>query len=213
METDRNEAVVTSSPTGGTRRCLLTLLASVPLVGTLSVLEAEEGAAKRRRPHARRHHRKHKKHHHKHHHQGNRKPTKHLKVVSVRMSFTGSQLIPSGTATRIQFNAIDADTNPSSVNLATSQFTAPFAGIYLVDAQVAWNGMTGGQRQAQLVKNATTVVAVGEGIPAGGGFISAPSTTVTLGAGETLAVFGLQSSGAPVEVPSAFLSILLQRRT
>jgi len=203
METDRNEAVVRSAPTGGTRRRLLTCLSAVPLAGALAALGADDGAARRR-------------HHHrqqKHHHQGNGKPNKNRHVISVRISFSGSQLLPSGTATRIAFNAIDADTNPSSVNLATSQFMAPFSGTYLVNAQVAWNGMTGGQRQAQLVKNATTVVAVGEGISAGGGVISAPSTTVSLGAGETITVVGLQTSGAPVEVPSAFLSILLQRRT
>jgi hypothetical protein len=199
MMNDRFETLTTSFMRGSTRRRLLALLTAVPVVGMLTGLDEHEGAAKRR-------HRKRKG-------KGKGKGKIKKKVFSAQMSFTGLQSIPSGTQTTVKFNQIDHDQR-STLDLATSHFRAPFAGTYLVNARMVWNGngTTGGQRQAFLVQNDTSIVAAAQGIPAGVGFISAPSTTATLGAGETLSLAGLQDSGAPVDVSSAYLSILLQRR-
>src|SRR4051794_28482991 len=122
MDESRGEKLQNVLSQGRSRRRLLAFLSAVPLAGALAALNNEDGAARRRR---------------KHKHKG--KPKNNKKVVSAQISFTDSQLIPSGTQTQVQFNAIDADTRPSSVDLATSHLKAPFTGNYVVNARVTWN--------------------------------------------------------------------------
>ena len=86
-------------------------------------------------------------------------------------------------------------------------------GLYVVNAQMPWRGDAPGQRQGLLVKNDTTAIAVGEGIATSrGGFISYPTTTIFLAAGDRISLKALQTTGAAVDVPAAVLWILLQRK-
>jgi hypothetical protein len=194
MKTERFDTLATSFVSGSTRRRLFGLLTAVPLAGVIAGLNTYVGAAKR-----------------KHHKKKGKKHTKKKKVFSVQISFTGSQLIPNNQQTHVQFNTIDHDQR-GSVDLANGLIRAPFSGTFLVNSRMGWNGSTPGQRQALLVKNGTTIIAAGDGIAAGGGFVSAANTTVSLAAGDTISLDGLQNSGAPVDVSSAQLSVLLQRK-
>jgi hypothetical protein len=196
MNRERFDSLATSLGSGSTRRSLFGLLAAVPLAGVIAGVDTHEGSAKRK--------------HHKKKRKGN-KHTKKKKVFSVQISFTGSQLIPNNQQTHVQFNTIDHDQR-GSVDLANGLIRAPFSGTFLVNSRMGWNGSTPGQRQALLVKNGTTIIAAGDGIAAGGGFVSAANTTVSLAAGDTISLDGLQNSGAPVDVSSAQLSVLLQRK-
>jgi hypothetical protein len=194
MKTERFDTLATSFVSGSTRRRLFGLLTAVPLAGVIAGLDKYEGAAKR-----------------KHHKKKGKKHTKKKKVFSVQISFTGSQLIPNNQQTHVQFNTIDHDQR-GSVDLANGLIRAPFSGTFLVNSRMGWNGSTPGQRQALLVKNGATIIAAGDGIAAGGGFVSAANTTVSLAAGDTISLDGLQNSGAQVDVSSAQLSALLQRK-
>jgi C1q domain len=204
MLTDRFNAVATSHSVRGTRRRLLALLTSLPVAAALTTLDDHNSEAKGGG---------HK--HHRHSGHRKRKRKKHRRVpslVTLRVLFTGSQLIPSGTQTAVQFNQIDYDTRPSSFDLATSRFTAPYSGNYTVNVMVAWRGNAIGRPQVLLMKNGTTVVASAEGIPSGKSTLAALNTAVVLRPGDTLTVFGLQDSGAPVEIFSVVLSAVLVKR-
>jgi hypothetical protein len=194
LPADNDEALATSLSVRGTRRWLLTLLSASPGVGVFIGLNDEAATAKR-------------------HRKGKRKHNKRVpRLVTARVTFTGSQLVPSDTQSLVQFNEIDYDTNPTSVNLTTSQLTVPYSGTYTVNVQVAWKGTSSGQRKVLLVRNNTTVVVTGAGIPAHDSILCAANTTANLRRGETLVVNGFQDSGSPVEIFSAVLSLVLVKR-
>jgi hypothetical protein len=194
LSADNVEVPANSLLVHGTRRRLLASLSASAVVGVFMGLRTEAGTAKRRR-------------------KGTRKHNKRVpRLVTARVTFTGSQSVPSDTQSLVQFNEIDYDTNPSSFNLTTSQLTVPYSGTYTVNVQVAWKGTASGQRKILLVKNNTTVVVIGAGIPAHESILSVANTTVNLRRGETLVVDGLQDSGTPVEIFSAVLSLVLVKR-
>ena len=194
MPADNGETLATSLMARGTRRQLLSTLSVLPVAGAVSVPRDEAATAERRRKGKRKHNR--------------RVP----RLVTARVAFTGSQSIPSDVQSLVQFNEIDYDTNPNSFNLTTSQFTAPYSGTYTVNVQVAWKGTSSGQRKVLLVRNDTTVVATGNGISSHGSILTVANATVTLRRGEILVVNGWQDSGAPVEIFSAVLSLVLVKR-
>jgi hypothetical protein len=195
MLAPRFKTLATPLPAEGTRRSLLALLTAIPLSGAFLGLNENTGVAKRRRRHKKKH-------------------RKIPKIVTSRVTFTGSQMIPSGAQTLVQFNAIDYDTHPPSFDLTTSHFTAPYSGSYTVNVFLAWSGAAAGIRRVLLVKNETIVIGSGEGIPSGGSTLAAVSVTVRLRHGESLAAFCLQDSGAPVDVSSAvFSDVLIKRKS
>src|SRR4051812_11954460 len=152
----------------GTRRQWLSLLSVVPVAGFFNVLSDDVAEAKRRR-------------------KGKRKHTTRVpRLVTARVTFMGSQLVPSDIQSLVQFNEIDYDTNPSCFDLTTSRFIVPYTGTYTVNVQVAWKGSSSGQRKVLLLRNDTTVVAMGNGISSHESILTVANTTLKLRRGETL---------------------------
>jgi hypothetical protein len=130
-------------------------------------------------------------------------PDKIGAVPSVRVqapavnSDCDSVTVPNSTQTTIYWNAVATDTASMSAS-CSPDLTAPRAGFYLVEAELAWGANTTGSRYIALMQNGTQRIASDER-PASTGSEwtqQGVATLVHFNAGQTVRVVASQTSAS-----------------
>lgn len=105
----------------------------------------------------------------------------------------------SGTITKITFTTEDFDTG-NNYSTATSLFTAPVAGFYLVMANVKWNNAAANSgANIYIYKNGANVIGVGD--YNSGGFINMSiCDIISLAANDTVGIYAKQVSGSNKDI-------------
>jgi hypothetical protein len=78
-------------------------------------------------------------------------------IPLVGATTNANQGIPNGGNHLIDWSTDTFDTASMHVSSAPTRFTAPIAGIYEVDASVAWSGSNAGSRTVRVLRNGTPV--------------------------------------------------------
>ena len=115
-----------------------------------------------------------------------------------RIYNSGDQSFSSGAATTIAFNSNYTNT-PSTISSA-SGFTAPWAGVYLIGANVRWASNATGQRVLYIVVGGTIIAIASQNAVSGGPTDQAIATVYPLTAGATVILQGFQDSGGALSV-------------
>jgi hypothetical protein len=120
--------------------------------------------------------------------------------VGVLVFQSASQNFSNATATVVTFDSESYDTNAfHSTSSNTSRLTVPAgkAGKYLVFGQLAYNGNATGQRQAEILINASGGYAKNVALNNGSSYITTPSfsTVLTLAVADYVELGGYQDSG------------------
>ena len=120
--------------------------------------------------------------------------------VGVRVYQSASQSLSNATFTTITFGSENFDTDAFHSTVSnTSRLTVPTgkAGKYYVYAQLAYNGNSTGQRQAEITVNGSGGYAKTVELNNGSSYITTPitSTVITLAVGDYVELGGYQDSG------------------
>lgn len=118
-----------------------------------------------------------------------------------RVYRTTLQVIPNSTNTAITFDAEEFDTaTMHSTVTNTSRITVPVDGIYMVGANVLWEGSATGARALFLVVDGATTFQSANGPGAAGGQTQQVTTMVSLSASSYVEAFVVQFSGGDLDV-------------
>jgi hypothetical protein len=121
--------------------------------------------------------------------------------IAARATNSASVSIATNVETKLAFDQEAYDTaKVHDLTTNSSRLTAPVAGIYAVEGEVAWAPNPTGARYLAVVRNGTTHVAVVNG-PANTATFTEQTiaTEVALAAGDFVELHVFQTSGAPLQ--------------
>jgi hypothetical protein len=125
-------------------------------------------------------------------------------VPAARVTSSVPINIPSsGTATALTFDDERFDTADVHGSVNPTRLTAPRDGVYVVSANVSWDGASAaGAREIAIVRNGTAIILRDVVQPAAGGNTSeqAVSTVTSLSSGDYVEVKLRQNSGGTLQI-------------
>lgn len=90
---------------------------------------------------------------------GHRTYAQQLHHGHAKYSLSGNQNITTGTATKVQFDTEDSDSDVDGYALASNVVTVPRAGLYLITIYIMWEANATGYRRTWLKVNGSRYVA------------------------------------------------------
>ena len=125
-------------------------------------------------------------------------------TTGARVSITGNQSISTGTATEINFDTEDFDTEGYHDNVTNNtRLTIPEDGIYVVRGQVRWADNVTGKRTLTIRLNATgNSIALVDDLPTTTNFRQDIGLIYEFSQGDFIELRGIQDSGGNLDVVS-----------